>query len=48
VFGSIKKTGKEGHLNLTQAEERAVRKIRKILATDIADDITKYIYSQGK
>ena len=48
VFGSIKKTGKEGHLNLSQAEERAVRKIRKILATDIADDITKYIYSQGQ
>ncbi len=48
VFGSIKKTGKEGHLNISQAEERAVRKIRKILATDIADDITKYIYSQGK
>ncbi|MDX2440395.1 MAG: LPP20 family lipoprotein [Desulfobacterales bacterium] len=48
VFGSIKKTGKEGHLNVSQAEERAVRKIRKILATDIADDITKYIYSQGK
>ncbi len=48
VFGSIKKTGKEGHLNLSQAEERAVRKIRKILATDIADDINKYIYSQGK
>ncbi|MDY6791575.1 MAG: LPP20 family lipoprotein [Thermodesulfobacteriota bacterium] len=48
VFGSIKKTGKEGHLNLAQAEERAVRKIRKTLATDIADDITKYIYSQGK
>jgi hypothetical protein len=48
VFGSIKKTGKEGHLNLSQAEERAVRKIRKILATDIADDITRYIYSQGK
>jgi LPP20 lipoprotein len=47
VFGSIKKTGKEGHLNVSQAEERAVRKIRKILATDIADDITKYIYSQG-
>ncbi|KAF5434752.1 LPP20 lipoprotein [Candidatus Methanophagaceae archaeon] len=48
VFGSIKKTGKEGHLNISQAEERAVRKIRKILATDIADDITKYIYSQDK
>jgi len=48
VFGSIKKTGKEGHLNVSQAEERAVRKIRKILATDIADDITKYIYSEGK
>jgi hypothetical protein len=47
VFGSIKKTGKEGHLNVSQAEERAVRKIRKILATDIADDITKYIYFQG-
>ena len=48
VFGSIKKTGKEGHLNISQAEERAVRKIRKILASEIADDITEYIYSQGK
>jgi len=48
VFGSIKKTGKEGHLSLSQAEERAVRKIQKVLATDIAEDMTKYIFSQGK
>ncbi len=48
VFGSVKKTGKEGHLTLPQAEERAVRKIQKALTADIAEDMTSYIFSQGK
>jgi len=43
VFGSIGETGREGHLNLLQAEDRAVRKMQKILTTDIARDITKYL-----
>jgi hypothetical protein len=47
IFGSVKKTGKEGHLTLLQAEERAVRKIQRILAADIAEDMTNYIFSQG-
>jgi hypothetical protein len=48
VFGSVKKTGKEGHLTFLQAEERAVQKIRKILAAGIAEDMTNYIFSQGE
>jgi len=46
IFGSIGKTGREGHINLSQAEDRAVLKVKKILTADIADDITKYIFSQ--
>jgi len=46
VFGSVSKTGREGHLNLQQAENRAVRKIRKALTTKIAEEMRRYIYSQ--
>ncbi|UCH20584.1 MAG: LPP20 family lipoprotein [Deltaproteobacteria bacterium] len=48
VFGSVKKTGKEGHLTFPEAEERAVRKMRKLLAAEIAQDMTKFIFSQGQ
>ncbi len=46
VFGSVTKTGREGHLNLQQAEDRAVRKIRDTLTTEIAAEMRKYIFSQ--
>jgi len=46
VFGSVNKTGREGHLNLPQAENRAVRKIRKALTTEIAQEMKRYIFSQ--
>ncbi|MBW2342024.1 MAG: LPP20 family lipoprotein [Deltaproteobacteria bacterium] len=46
VFGSVNKTGREGHLNLAQAENRAVRKMRKTLATEIAVKMKRYIFSQ--
>jgi len=46
VFGSVNKAGREGHLSLQQAENRAVRKIRKTLTTEIAQEIRKYIFSQ--
>jgi hypothetical protein len=45
VFGSVQKNGKEGHLTLAEAEERAVRKIRQVLVTDISNDLTGYILS---
>jgi beta-galactosidase GanA len=48
VFGSVKKTGREGHLTIPQAEERAVRKMRKLLAAEIAQDLTKFIFTQGQ
>jgi len=46
VFGSFTKTGREGHLNLQQAEERAVRKIRDTLAKEMAGEVRNYIFSQ--
>ncbi len=46
IFGSVSKTGRYGHISLPQAEDRAVLKVKKILTVDIADDITKYIFSQ--
>ena len=46
VFGSVTKTGREGHLNLQQAEDRAVRKIRDTLTTEMAGEVRKYIFSQ--
>lgn len=46
VFGSVDKTGKEGHLNLPQAENRAVRKIRNALTTQITEEMKRYIFSQ--
>ena len=47
VFGSVQKSGKSGHLNLAQAEERAMRKMRKTLVEEISSDLTKYILSKG-
>lgn len=46
VFGSVNKTGREGHLSLPQAENKAVRKIRKTVTTDIAEELKQYIFSQ--
>ncbi|UCH00834.1 MAG: hypothetical protein JSU78_02420, partial [Deltaproteobacteria bacterium] len=46
VFGSVNKTGREGHRSLPQAENRAVRKIRKALTTVIAEEMRQYIFSQ--
>lgn len=46
VFGSVNKTGRQGHLNLQQAENRAVRNIRKVLITEIAEEMKRYIFSQ--
>jgi hypothetical protein len=45
VFGSVQKSGKEGHVTISEAEERAVRKIRKVLAADISKDLSAYIFS---
>lgn len=46
VFGSVNNSGREGHLNLSQAENRAVRKIQKVLATEIVEEMKRYIFSQ--
>jgi len=46
IFGSVSKTGRDGHVSLSQAEDRAVLKVKKLLTADIADDMTRYIFSQ--
>ncbi len=43
VFGSVQKNGKAGHLTYAQAEERAILKMRTILAEEISEDLMKYI-----
>jgi hypothetical protein len=45
VIGSVNETGKEGHTSLCQAEDRAVRIIRKALGVSIAREMTRYIFS---
>ena len=45
VIGSVNETGKEGHTSLYQAEDRAVRNIRKALGVSIAREMTRYIFS---
>lgn len=45
VFGSLNETGRDAHLSLLQAEDRAVRRIQKTLATDIAKEMKNYIFS---
>ena len=45
-FGSVGKSGREGHITLPQAEDRAVQTIRKSLTTDIAKDVTDYIFTR--
>jgi hypothetical protein len=46
VFGSVSKTGRQGHVSLQQAENRAVRKIREALTTEITGKMRQYIFSQ--
>jgi len=47
VFGSVQKSGKAGHLTLTHAENRAVGYMRKVLATEISENLSRYIMTQG-
>lgn len=48
VFGSVRKSGKAGHLTLAEAEERAVRKMRKALTQEISSSLADYILASGK
>ena len=48
VFGSVQKSGKSGHLTTAQAEDRAVRSIRRHLATEISEDLSNYILRQSR
>ena len=47
VFGSVHKSGKTGHLTLAHAEDRAVSNMRKALAVEISEDLSRYITTQG-
>jgi len=46
VFGSVNKIGRQGHLNIQQAEDKAIQEINNILTTEIAREIRRYILSQ--
>jgi LPP20 lipoprotein len=45
VFGSISDAGREGHLSLPQAQDRAVLKIKKDLLPKVSREIARYIFS---
>ena len=47
VFGSVQKSGKAGHLTHAQAEERAILKMRTILAEEISEDLINFILRLG-
>jgi hypothetical protein len=46
VFGSINKDGRQGHITLQQAENRAIGKIRTILIEKIAREVRRFIFFQ--
>ena len=48
IFGSVRKSGKTGHLTLAEAEERAVRKMRKSLTEEISSSLADYILASGE
>jgi hypothetical protein len=45
VFGSISDTGREGHLSLPQAQDRALLKIKKDLLPKLSQEISRYIFN---
>jgi hypothetical protein len=45
VFGSISDSGREGHLSVPQAQDRAVLKIKKDLLPKVSQEIARYIFS---
>jgi len=45
VFGSISDTGREGHLSLPQAQDRALLKIKKNLLPKVSQEIARYIFN---
>ena len=48
VFSSVQKSGKTGHLTLNHAENRAVGYMRKVLAAEISENLSKYIMKRNK
>jgi hypothetical protein len=45
VFGSISDTGREGHLSLPQAQDRALLKMKKNLLPKVSQEIARYIFN---
>jgi hypothetical protein len=46
TFGTINASGREGHLNRSEAEERAVMAMRKELAGQVAEKMTQFIFNR--
>jgi hypothetical protein len=46
TFGTVNASGREGHLNLAEAEERAVRAMHKELSGKVADEMTQFIFNR--
>lgn len=44
IFGSLAKQGREGHLNFTEAEQRAVRALQKEVVNELSALMVSFIY----
>ncbi len=44
IFGTIAKNGREGHLNFTEAEQRAVRTLQKEIVSELSNMMVSFIY----
>ncbi len=46
VFGSVTSSGREGHITQSEAEKRAVRKMKKKLTDEVGAEVSDYIFGQ--
>jgi hypothetical protein len=48
VIGSINTSGKEGHITIEEAKERASRKLREEITDEISKRLVEFIYGKGE
>lgn len=48
VFGSVTKEGQEGHLTISGARQRVLLKLKKLIADEVSNELSTYIYGESK
>ena len=44
VIGKFSKSGREGHINLSEAKKRAVRELQKEVSTELSRRLVEFIF----